>query len=73
MHNGFFDHLRDAVAFYDTRDTDPVRWFPEGKKFNDLPAQYQANVDVDTLSAVRNSARSSMTQKLTTSWRSCLH
>ena len=48
MHNGFFDHLRDAVAFYATRDTDPARWFPEGKKFNDLPGQYHANVDVDT-------------------------
>ncbi|MEQ1775425.1 MAG: cytochrome c peroxidase [Burkholderiales bacterium] len=48
MHNGFFDNLRDAVAFYATRDTDPARWFPEGKKFNDLPAQYHANVDVDT-------------------------
>ena len=48
MHNGFFDNLRDAVAFYATRDTDPASWFPEGKKFNDLPAQYHANVDVDT-------------------------
>ncbi len=48
MHNGFFDHLRDAVAFYATRDTDPARWFPAGKKFNDLPGHYHANVDVDT-------------------------
>jgi len=36
------------VAFYATRDTDPARWFPAGKKFDDLPAQYHANVDVDT-------------------------
>ena len=48
MHNGFFDNMRDAVAFYATRDTDPARWFPEGKKFDDLPARYHANVDVDT-------------------------
>lgn len=48
MHNGLFDNLRDAVAFYATRDTDPARWFPNGKKFNDLPAQYHSNVDVDT-------------------------
>ena len=48
MHNGFFDNLRDAVAFYATRDTDPARWFPAGKKFNDLPAQHHVNVDVDT-------------------------
>ncbi|HKA45098.1 MAG TPA: cytochrome c peroxidase [Burkholderiales bacterium] len=48
MHNGFFENLRDAVAFYATRDTDPARWYPDGKKFNDLPAQYHANVNVDT-------------------------
>lgn len=48
MHNGFFDHLRDAVAFYATRDTNPERWFAPGEKFNDLPTQYHVNVDVDT-------------------------
>ncbi len=48
MHNGYFDNLRDAVAFYATRDTDPARWFPAGRKFDDLPARYHANVDVDT-------------------------
>lgn len=48
MHNGFFDSLRDAVAFYATRDTHPARWFPAGAKFDDLPARYHANVDVDT-------------------------
>ncbi len=48
MHNGFFDSLRDAVAFYATRDTDPKKWFPDGRKFNDLPAQHHANVDVET-------------------------
>ena len=48
MHNGFFDNLRDAVAFYATRDTLPARWFPQGKKFDDLPARYHANVDVET-------------------------
>lgn len=48
MHNGLFDSLRDVVAFYATRDTLPERWYAEGKKFNDLPASYHANVDVDT-------------------------
>ena len=48
MHNGFFDNLRDAVAFYATRDTDPKQWFPGGKKFNDLPEQYHISVDVET-------------------------
>ncbi len=48
MHNGLFDNLRDAVAYYATRDTDPKKWFPDGKKFNDLPPQFHANVDVET-------------------------
>lgn len=48
MHNGLFDQLRDAVAFYATRDTDPARWYRGGKKFDDLPKQYHANVTVDT-------------------------
>jgi cytochrome c peroxidase len=48
MHNGFFDHLRDAVAFYATRDTSPARWYAQGRKFDDLPANHHANVDVDT-------------------------
>ena len=48
MHNGVFDKLRDVVAFYATRDTDPAKWFPGGTKFNDLPAQFHANIDVET-------------------------
>jgi cytochrome c peroxidase len=48
MHNGVFDNLRDVVAFYATRDTDPLKWYPDGKKFNDLPSIFHGNVDVDT-------------------------
>ncbi len=49
-HNAAFTSLRDAVAFYATRDTDPGRWFPrlktgEADKFNDLPGGYKANVN----------------------------
>jgi cytochrome c peroxidase len=47
MHNGRFDNLRDAVAFYATRDTDPKKWYASGGKFNDLPVQHHANVDVE--------------------------
>jgi cytochrome c peroxidase len=52
FHNGVFHSLRDAVAFYATRDTDPARWYPRdanGKveKFNDLPPQYWDNVNVE--------------------------
>jgi cytochrome c peroxidase len=51
LHNGIFTRLRDAVAFYFTRDTDPGRWFPKAadghiEKFNDLPEGARANVNV---------------------------
>ncbi len=51
MHNGVFASLRDAVAFYATRDTNPERWYPKSAdgvvaKFNDLPAKYHGNVNV---------------------------
>jgi cytochrome c peroxidase len=49
MHNGALQSLRDVVEFYVTRDTNPERWYPvvDGKlaKFNDLPAEYQGNVN----------------------------
>jgi cytochrome c peroxidase len=50
MHNGAFATLRDAVAFYATRDTSPARWYPKGAdehvaKYNDLPEKYRANVN----------------------------
>ena len=51
LHNGALATLRDAVAFYATRDTNPERWYPKGAdgkvaKFNDLPPQYHGNVNV---------------------------
>jgi cytochrome c peroxidase len=48
MHNGRFATLREAVAFYATRDTEPERWFPRDAKFDDLPPALRDNVDVDT-------------------------
>jgi len=47
MHNSRFDNLRDAVAFYATRDTHPERWYPKGK-FDDLPVELHGNVDRET-------------------------
>jgi cytochrome c peroxidase len=47
-HNGVFRTLREVVAFYATRDTDPGHWYPEGQKFNDLPPQLRTNVDTET-------------------------
>ena len=46
FHNGAIASLRDAVAIYATRDTAPAHWYPGGKKFNDMPAAYDANVNI---------------------------
>ncbi len=50
FHNGVFHTLRDAVAFYASRETDPAKWFsrnPDGtvRKYDDLPPAYAANVN----------------------------
>lgn len=50
FHNGAFTTLKDAVAFYVRRDTNPEEWYPVGadgvvEKFNDLPPQYRGNVN----------------------------
>jgi len=50
FHNGAVRSLRDAVAFYATRDTDPARWYPrdaDGRvhAYDDLPAQWVPFVD----------------------------
>jgi cytochrome c peroxidase len=46
MHNGVFSKLRDVIAFYATRDTNPERWYKSGA-FDDIPAKYRDNVNVD--------------------------
>ena len=51
LHNGSLKTLRDAVAFYATRDTNPERWYPmdaKGRvqKYDDLPGKFHANVNV---------------------------
>jgi cytochrome c peroxidase len=47
MHNGVFSKLRDVIAFYATRDTNPERWYKSGETFDDMPARYRDNVNVD--------------------------
>ena len=44
--------LREAVAFYVERDTDPAKWYPQNaagqvQKFDDLPEAYRANVNME--------------------------
>lgn len=52
FHNGGFHDLRQVLRFYAERDTRPEKWYPKGKdgkvaKFDDLPARYQANVNME--------------------------
>lgn len=52
FHNGAFHDLRQVLRFYAERDTRPGKWYPKGKdgkvaKFDDLPARYQANVNME--------------------------
>jgi cytochrome c peroxidase len=51
LHNGVFHSLVDVLRFYAERDTQPQKWYPrtpDGRisKFDDLPAAYAANLDV---------------------------
>ena len=52
FHNGVFHDLRKVVQFYVQRDTNPERWYPRNpdgsvRKFDDLPAAYHENINVD--------------------------
>jgi cytochrome c peroxidase len=51
LHNGVFHTLQEVMDFYNFRDTNPEKVYPVGadgkvQKYNDIPAQYHANVDV---------------------------
>ncbi len=48
MHNGIFGDLREAVAFYNTRSTDPARWYAGGKPFDDVPDGCRGSVNVNS-------------------------
>jgi cytochrome c peroxidase len=51
FHNGAFHTLREAVAFYAKRDTNPELWYSKGPggtvtKFDDLPARNRGNIEM---------------------------
>jgi cytochrome c peroxidase len=51
LHNGVFHTLQEVMDFYNFRDTNPEKVYPVGadgkvQKYNDIPAQYHANIDV---------------------------
>jgi cytochrome c peroxidase len=49
MHNGAFTRLRDVVAFYATRASNPQRWYPSGVAFDDTPAAYRGMINVTSV------------------------
>jgi cytochrome c peroxidase len=58
FHNGRFHTLRDALAFYVRRDTDPKQWYSRDAKgrvvkFDDLPRELRVNVDTLSLPLTR--------------------
>jgi cytochrome c peroxidase len=51
FHNGQFNSLRQAIAFYVTRDTQPQLWYPQDPLgnlvvYNDMPSLLRGNVNV---------------------------
>ncbi|MCP3723139.1 c-type cytochrome [Paraburkholderia sp. CNPSo 3272] len=51
FHNGVYHNLDDVMAFYNDRNTDPGKFYPHGPdgkidKYDDIPPQFQKNVDV---------------------------
>jgi cytochrome c peroxidase len=49
FHNGVFTSLAQVIDFYNTRDTNPAKWYPTVKgvvqKYNDLPPDLKVYVD----------------------------
>jgi cytochrome c peroxidase len=50
FHNGVFNSLAQVLDFYNSRETEPERWYPsvggQVQKYNDLPSRYRANLSV---------------------------
>jgi cytochrome c peroxidase len=62
LHNGSLHSLRDVVAFYATRDTDPARWYARNADgsvhaYDDLPADAAAFVNREIPFAPRPDGR----------------
>jgi len=61
FHNGSLHSLKDVLEFYVQRDTRPERWYPiasDGSvhRYDDLPAAYHGNVNVEAPFAPRAGA-----------------
>lgn len=50
FHNGVYRTLEDVIAFYNLREVDPAKIYPRDAhghvdQYDDIPAQYRANID----------------------------
>lgn len=68
FHNGKFKSLREVIEFYNTRDTNPERWYPKAygkvQKFDDLPPEYRANLDAQgPLDGRKRGSKPAMTEQ----------
>jgi cytochrome c peroxidase len=48
MHNGSLKSLREVMDFYNTRGTDPRRWYGKGAPFDDVARSFHGNVNVNS-------------------------
>ena len=70
MHNGAFSSLRDVVAFYATRATNPERWYgARPRRSTTCPAKYRDNVNVDKAPYNRHRGRRAAARRRATSTR----
>lgn len=67
FHNGVFHSLEQAIRFYAQRDTNPERWYGRAKNgvlqpYDDLPAQYHANLNTDAPFGQQRGGKPSLTE-----------
>lgn len=68
FHNGSFRTLRDVVEFYNKRDTNPELFYSKAADgsadiYDDLPAQYQAAVDMTVPVVHKRGAKPAMSEQ----------
>ncbi|CAB3749058.1 cytochrome-c peroxidase [Paraburkholderia humisilvae] len=68
FHNGVFHTLRDVVEFYNKRDTNPELFYSKAADgsvnvYDDLPVQYQPNIDMTVPVVHTRGAAPSMTEQ----------
>jgi cytochrome c peroxidase len=56
FHNGWATSLKQVLRFYVQRDTQPARWYSRGAIYDDLPAEYRGNVNMDAPFGKRRAA-----------------